>query len=214
MRNRRKYQEQLFDNDPVYSHQHAAAVVGEFYEHLTAKLFNGVRLQVDDPKGYNPDIETRRGAAIEAKASARSRWLIGAEQLEYLEQRPGSFFVFWRYPYSDESLISRFTTKLTIFQYLASSTIEAFAVSSGYLRALTDEKTVRGLDHGTYWQINHKTLRSVRDGERTVLSRMAPPPRVTSTITRRLRVLGVIAKSTTLTTIDNRERPTDVVPPF
>lgn len=206
-RTRRKNQQELFDNDPVYSHNHAAGVVGEFFEHLTAALFKGWRVAADEEAGYNPDIETKTGQELEAKASGRARWLVTEAQLETLLSRPGSMFIFWRYPYSRVSLIRRFDSRLKIYQHLSQSIIAAYAVSSRYIPQLLDPKKVDSMEKGQFLQVKQKALRLAAAG----VAKLQPAPAITVR-NRKASCLGITCKFP-LITIDDGSEP-EVAPPF
>lgn len=135
-RKRRAFQKEMFDNEALYSHRQAAIFVGEFFEHLTAYMVKGERIQVDEKAGDNPDIETPKGEQVESKAAGYSRWLIRQDQIEQLCLRPATSYVFWRYVYQKEALIKTCKTKGILFQHLAASIDFGFRISASYLPAL------------------------------------------------------------------------------
>lgn len=132
-------------------------------------------------------------------------------QLEYFEKRKGSLFVLYRYPYSRESLISRFETKQQIFNYLAANVREGYAISANYIRQLADNKLVEGLSHGTYMQIRYEALQMLVDGGLDIPLRPKPEIHLEAVVDH--QVMGVHVLPFDMFTIADGIRP-DAPPPF
>lgn len=164
MRRRRKlFQRDLFDDEPLYSHRQAAIFVGEFFEHLTARMVKGERVQIEERAGDNPDIETSKGEQVESKAAGYSRWLIRQDQLEQFCLRPATSYVLWRYAYQREALIKTCKTKGTLFQHLASSVDFGFRVSASFLPSVvTNNRKYLHADR-IYVEVHSRALMALFD---------------------------------------------------
>lgn len=159
MRRRRKaFQKEMFANEPLYSHRQAAIFVGEFFEHLTARMVKGDRVQVDERAGDNPDIETTKGEQVESKAAGYSRWLIRQDQLEQFCLRPATSYVLWRYDYQKDSLIKTCKTKGVLFQHLAASIDFGFRISASFLPSVVTGNRKYLHDDRIYVEVHSKAL--------------------------------------------------------
>lgn len=157
-RKRKAFQKELFDNEALYSHRQAAIFVGEFFEHLTAQVVKGERVQVEECAGDNPDVETPKGEQVESKAAGYARWLIRQDQLEQYCLRPAMSYVFWRYAYQQDSLIKTCKTKGMLFQHLAASIDFGFRISASFLPSLVTTNRKYLHDDKIYVEVHSKAL--------------------------------------------------------
>lgn len=136
----------------LHSSNHAASIVGAFYEKLTTRILSGC-LNDKTAEDCRGDITTDDGRLVEVKSSSRARWLIRPDQLETLVGSPGSLFVFWRYRYSKRKLLRHARTIPQLHAYLARSTMMVYVVPTPFVSQWVDTVKVHGLFHGTYLQV-------------------------------------------------------------
>ena len=141
-RKRPQPQYDLFYNDKLYSWQATSTAVGNFFEHLTAQLFEGYRVSVEDEFGNNPDVETVEGRSLESKGSRRSYWKITLEQLGRMVGREGAYYVLWRYERGGEkALHKQFEDTKELNDFLAANIRSCYVISPKYVRRLLSGKT-------------------------------------------------------------------------
>lgn len=141
----------LFYNDKLYSWQATSTAVGNFFEHLTAQLFEGYRVSVEEEIGNNPDVETIEGRSLESKGSRRAYWKITLEQLGRMLNLKGSYYVLWRYERGGEkALHKQFEDTKELNDFLAANIRSCYVISPKFIRQLLSGDTYAWGREGTH----------------------------------------------------------------
>ncbi len=185
-RRRKAFQHKLFDEPVPESSVRVSNYVGTFFEHLTAKVLKGERLNVVDGPGDNPDVEMPGGDQVESKASGCNRWLMPDHQLEKMAALTFSHYALWQYfvprkhPGSN-ALHTKFNTVSDMYSHLGNNITVAIIMPTNMLMAMIDAGVVRlyegakawnqrsGVHKGFYW-FRKRTGEALQNGWRKVMT--------------------------------------------
>ena len=147
----------LFD-EPLSGHpSHASVLVGDFFEHLTAKVLKGDRLVADEGLAENPDVQMAKGQMVESKACGWSRWLLPENQFEMMESLSDSLFAIWGYRRERVGKGGRsalhlfYPTVHKLYAYLAQSIDIAVIMPTSMIRSLINLGVVPIYTGAKYW---------------------------------------------------------------